>query len=743
MPLRLLALAMLLLAAGPPGAAAEENGGTGVGHSGWTWSSPVPQGNTIRALTFAGSIGYAGGEFGTLLRSSDGGLSWTGLATGVTDEISDLGAVDSDSLVLAADCAVRRSDDAGATFRRLPWTARDSRCRVPVVSVAFPAHEVVYLLLEDGKVMRSGDGGASWNRMADVPGTAQDGGPAAATSLTFREPDAGIATTAGGIYTTSNGGVSWSRVHSRRGGFEDAVFADEGSAYAVGAGAIAKSVDGGRTWLPLPFAGSLELSSVRCESALACLAATKGGERVLRTWDGGLFWSVGSLRPGAAYAIAFSAPLRAVAAGGSGAVSISSNGGGTWSEMGRSLGGGFTGLAARSQSSRFAASPGSRQGEAFAIGQRGRIAATDDGGATWSYLAPPSDQDVIDVSFASQLTGFALDVSGSLHRTDDAGRTWRPLAANSLARPQAVLALDPDHVLLVGARGVRRSLDGGLTFDPASRKAVRRATLFGIDEAGDALVAYGPTTLLMSRDGGATWRKVRRPDHRPLATAEFLSPRLGYGLGKGGRTWRTRNSGRTWREVLAIGTDGAADLAFTNARDGYVVARDLFFARGSGRPDYVLRTTDGGTSWRPQLVTGRGRVTALLAASGTADLLLASDSELFVTVSGGDAGRRSSLSLRARHRRLPKAGSVTVKGRLVRARGGEQVVVSKTNVDPRSRRAANDWDFKSVRVRTDGSFRVKWTIRRTTAFVAQWTGDGERRGAGSEVVTVRVKKRKR
>ena len=59
-----------------------------VGHSGWFWANPLPQGNTLRALDFAGERGYAVGDFGTVLRSGDAGGSWTGLTTGTTADDS-------------------------------------------------------------------------------------------------------------------------------------------------------------------------------------------------------------------------------------------------------------------------------------------------------------------------------------------------------------------------------------------------------------------------------------------------------------------------------------------------------------------------------------------------------------------------------------------------------------------------------------------------------------------------------
>src|SRR3954467_6699756 len=54
-----------------------------VPHSGWYWGNPLPQGNTLHGLAFAGGAGYAAGDLGTLLRTSDGGLSWQALRSGV------------------------------------------------------------------------------------------------------------------------------------------------------------------------------------------------------------------------------------------------------------------------------------------------------------------------------------------------------------------------------------------------------------------------------------------------------------------------------------------------------------------------------------------------------------------------------------------------------------------------------------------------------------------------------------
>src|SRR3954468_2165100 len=93
-----------------------------VGSSGWQWGNPLPQGNTVRAMSFAGATGYAAGDFGTLLRTTDGGATWSGLLSGTFTDLTTVQAIDGDSLFAGGGCVARRSDDGGATFRRIAFT---------------------------------------------------------------------------------------------------------------------------------------------------------------------------------------------------------------------------------------------------------------------------------------------------------------------------------------------------------------------------------------------------------------------------------------------------------------------------------------------------------------------------------------------------------------------------------------------------------------------------------------------
>ena len=128
-----------------------------------------------------------------MLTTEDSGATWSGAATGVTESLDHISIVDQDSVVVSGGCIVRRSDDGGRTFVRLPWTASDARCSESVVTPDFLANETGYLLLEDGSILRTEDGGRTWSRRTAVPGTRAAGGNVVAKDIAFTSPSDGIA----------------------------------------------------------------------------------------------------------------------------------------------------------------------------------------------------------------------------------------------------------------------------------------------------------------------------------------------------------------------------------------------------------------------------------------------------------------------------------------------------------------------------------------------------------------------
>lgn len=700
-----------------------------VGHSAWEWGNPRPQGNTLHAIELAGARGFAAGELGTVLRTDDAGETWSGLATGTTAPLRRVRMISPDSIVVGGHCTLRRSDDGGASFERLPWTARDTSCSSPIASFSFPTAERGYVVGVDGTVLRSDDGGRSWGGRTALPGTpAQGAFGATANDVLFTAPDVGFAVvgTGGGgaILRTTDGGGSWSGVQSSPTALNGLWFVDATTGYAVGNGGRAfKTVDGGVTWSDVSTsagAAPLSLASIRCADANVCIVAKQQGDELLRTTDGGTTWTAVTPSTERVLAVALASPTRAVAVGTNGVTVVSGDAGERWERRGDALAGNFHALRATSSSL------------AFALGSSGRVARTLDSGETWRPVSVPTSETILDVSFPSANVGYALDFAGTLFRTENGGTSWAILDTGASVPPRALIAVDEATVVLVGPRGLRRSTDAGEEFAPIGDRVVRGAALGSVERVGSALFVSGRRAAAFSLNGGRSWRRLAAlPTRASVVDYDWVTPRIGYALDARGRLWHTRTAGRRWVERATTGTSHATAIAFSSLAEGYVLTR---LYRANSEAGHLLRTLDGGRTWRPQLVA-RSELTDVVAPGGGTDFALASPGSIFRTSQVSPQDRDTTLSLRVRQPRRrggrpPRRQTIQLAGRLSPPEGGEQVVVAQ--------RAARGgpWSQRVVTVASNGSFTVTRTIRGRTIFVAQWDGDDDRRGAGSRALVV-------
>src|SRR5215207_5305104 len=114
--------------------------GVNTPHSGWYSGNPTLGPNNLTDLVCGGSTCYAAGAFGTLLRSTNAGSSWSGVVTGLTLDLRRVRTAGSpDRIVVGGGCSLRRSDDGGATFQRLPFSASDLSCPAGVGAFSFPS----------------------------------------------------------------------------------------------------------------------------------------------------------------------------------------------------------------------------------------------------------------------------------------------------------------------------------------------------------------------------------------------------------------------------------------------------------------------------------------------------------------------------------------------------------------------------------------------------------------------------
>lgn len=203
---------VLLVGAGQAHAAVSFLGG------GWATLLPQPQGQVLNGIDFVdASTGWAVGNTGTILRSDDGGHTWT----------SQVAPTDFD--VQAVSFISDRVGWAVASPDDLP-VAADSLV-----------------------VLHTTDGGVHWSKLATIP-------DAVAMDLSFGSPSVGALTAQGseqGVFRTGDGGLTWTRASLVDGDYQKVRMVDGSHGWVVGqysepngssAPAILHTTDGGQTW---------------------------------------------------------------------------------------------------------------------------------------------------------------------------------------------------------------------------------------------------------------------------------------------------------------------------------------------------------------------------------------------------------------------------------------------------------------------------------------------------------------
>jgi photosystem II stability/assembly factor-like uncharacterized protein len=704
------------------------------GQSGWQWGTPTPQGNAINDIGFIGGVGYAVGNFGTIMSTTDAGQTWTGLNTGITADINKVALPAPGTIIIGGGCYDLISPNGGVSFTQMQFTVPGPNCSPTVTSQSFVTPSLGFVLANTGQVLVTNDAGVTFSgNSAPVPGTQAAGGGATATDIAFTSATNGVALVGGSIFRTTNGAGSWTSVHNGGQALNSLFFVNSSTGFAAGANStVLKTTDGGASWTSVPVSGAggpYNFLKVRCVDTTRCLFVPANSTGLVRTDNGGntgAFISFGSTPINAA---AFASANQAVAGASDGAMFTSSDGGNTWSRVGSSLVRKLTGLRAVNASF------------AFAWGNLGAIVTTPNGGVTWTPSTIPSSNGVLEASFADQNNGFALDSGSTLWGTTNGGSTWARKNTGGGRGPNDVAAISGNVVVLIGPRGVRRSTNGGASFSAVSGKPVATARLAQGDVVSNGVVAFGRRALLYSANG-ASWKAMDLPPsgkkNLAINTADCSSTKVCWALASNEHLFRTTNAGKSWTDVTAAtGANDISDaeISFDSASAGYVatekfapVSSNLGSTLGANGQGWVLATTDGGKSFAPELIDANPLVA--VAAAGATDWALTDGQNLFLTSTNGAQGQASSLTLSASPKTIKKKTTVTLTATLSPCTGNEQILLSGPGLGGGGQIAA---------ITANCTVQVQTKVSKTSSYVTQWAGEAGINGDGSRVITATKK----
>jgi photosystem II stability/assembly factor-like uncharacterized protein len=330
--------------------------------AGLTWgrvfTSPGPRPGFFgsAAPVFADAqVGWFGFGPGFVVRTGDGGATWSPVSSGTGSSLSDVARFPGGGLIAVGDAGTVVSG-SGADGSR--WRLHDAFTTAGIAAVQVVGPQDAVAVNDSGRVYRSADGGETWSAGAATPpafaaydlhfSSLLEGwviGSGFAGGAFFRTADGGdtwtpvedflgtwiavdfegasgwAANVGGAFRRTTDGGVTWTAdlLPGSSSWITDLEFFDANIGYAVGHyGYAARTGDGGATWQVLPVAdaghdytdihllGANELwlatrQGVACHSAtggqswsvLAVGPAGFGGDEAITGVPGGDAWTVG------------------------------------------------------------------------------------------------------------------------------------------------------------------------------------------------------------------------------------------------------------------------------------------------------------------------------------------------------------------------------------------------------------------------------------------------------------------
>ncbi|HEY9166404.1 MAG TPA: YCF48-related protein [Candidatus Kryptonia bacterium] len=556
----------------------------------WVWRNPQPTGNAIFDVwPFSTTEYLAVGGGGLIMRSTDAGLTWTTIGSGVPNYLYAVYFADANNgWICGQDGVVLRTTDHGATWG-VTQTGAGS-----LWDICFWGTSTGWACGDNGMIIKTTDGGTSWD-------SKNSGTTEWLTSICFTSATEGYIAGAGGtILKTVNGGSIWGSKTTNTTNDLHTIFEVGSVMYSFGlSGTVIKSNDGGSTW---PSASSGLLGDIRYACAVDAnnMWVVGQGNVVSKTTDGGATWNSknpwiggnpdnGPTITGDFYCAYFSSSTTGIVCGSNGVIYRTTDDGATWTS--RSIS--FTGKDAvditfsDSQRGFFLVNPNDATSNS--------LFRTTDGGASWSEVSNTNPVNFVRIFSGGSGIRYAGDTRG-LETTTDYGATW---ASNGGSAPAGSSYPKFEFAnTSVGWSGSftspfsYKTTDGGKNWTTVTRPYVDVIGGYSVPDANTIWIAEWSdgVNIILSTDGGATWANPAGSVSGNRTCVFAFDASKAWVGSSNGKIYKTTNGAGSFTEVdPMMGGNAVSDVKFLTADTGFVV----------GAAGNFSVTYDGGASWTP------------------------------------------------------------------------------------------------------------------------------------------------
>ncbi len=477
-----------------------------------------------------------------LLRTQDGGSTWTMMNNGLPDPST----VDAVAVAPGHPARLYAGLYGYGIFRysgrtwlgtgaSSKWFGRNTN----IIALAVDPHTptTLYAALGFGALSKSTDAGRTWTPLPNAPEMQSLAIDPINSATLYAGTDRGISKSTDGGLTWANTGpefTGWLRylflpiaidpnepntVYAAPGRGTGCLWGSECAEEKEKRSSVFKTTDGGGTWArPARFSGDVVAAiTTDPRDPTILYAGTLGG--VFRSTDGAHSWVQHGLAEADVHAIVAdtSVPTTLYAGTRGRGMFKTLDGGATWREV-------SVGLTERDVLC--VTLDAQHAGTVYAGTSKG-IFKSSDAGEHWTIAQASAAALAVEIDPGQADTIYAATVKGVLKSTDTGGE-WRETALHTVTYS---LALRPAGTLYAGTcQGVFTSTDGGDTWKPSNAGIEKTQVYAVVVDRNDPKTIYIGTLpsqverggILRSRDGGTTWRRLTGYAVRGLAV---ISPK--------------------------------------------------------------------------------------------------------------------------------------------------------------------------------------------------------------------------
>jgi photosystem II stability/assembly factor-like uncharacterized protein len=546
-----------------------------ISFSQWKCINPQPTGSWLYGVKMldadnafmVGSAGYIG-------RTNDGGANWEMLNSGTGNTLKALHFCDKNNgIVVGLMGTILATSDGGNS-----WAQQACPSNRDLYGVSFINKNDGAAVGTKGTILITHDGGNNWiSKTLDT--TFDFYGVSYLTKTNLVAVGASNYTTYGGVYRSTDAGVSWNKVNCGQfGDLHGVSFIDSLRGTAVGFyNIVLQTVDGGISWTT-QLNSSGRLNSICKVDELHQFAA---GDGVFKVYSDGTIVELTNPKPDLYLGISFCDTSNGIAVGPEGEVIKTTDGGNTWTFSKK-------GTDAILWEVAFA-----DKNNGMIVGMdihknAGMILRTKDGGVNWDSIVTQSTTSLYDIVYMNPGTAIAVGAYGLVLRTTDSGANWSVQHVDSTIALKDVAFWGSSSGIAVGDAGtILRTTDGGITWEKQISGVNYLLKGVSYRDADNLTIVGSTASVLISSDGGVTWAPqgfTNSPTESALKGVRFFDKNNGIIIGSG--IYVTKNGGTTWSFIKDFFFTQLSDISYGDSANVYIVVGGV-----------LLHSSDGGDTW--------------------------------------------------------------------------------------------------------------------------------------------------